>query len=66
MSLKFKTDDLLYCIAHGAIALLIARWTWDENYLFQVAGSRPNRCWTFFLFGQQLQLESYNFIHATL
>ena len=25
MSNKFKTDDLLDCIAHGAIALLIAR-----------------------------------------
>ena len=34
MSIKFKRDDLLPCIAHGATALLLARWTWDENFLF--------------------------------
>ena len=35
-------------------------------FLSRVTGSNPEKCWTFFLFGQQLQLEVWNYIHSKL
>ena len=62
-----KTENWSFIVSCGAIALLVKCWTWKKKFLFfRVTGLIPERCCTFFLFGQELQLEVWNYIHSKL
>ena len=62
-----KTDNWFRLIARGAISLLVECWTWEKQFLlFRVTGSISERCCTFYLFGQQLQLGVWNYIQSKL